>query len=196
MVVCVQHHNPTCMVIDWFRLAEVEAVLTYKEHGVRIIDRLGHTLYRQDYCEEFGRSVVVSVDGMTLAVGADGTEAKIVRVYQFDPLSTLWVQQLEVDLCAEGQGKATIGIAVALASDGEVYACGDFLYHVTNRDHGGFVRVFRYQTGAHSYRRKVVPSETPRNALRISVSAFSVTFALSKMYFCLIERCKQLSLPA
>jgi WD40 repeat protein len=112
--------------------------------------KLGQTLYGQDEGEEFGRSVALSVDGMSLAVGADGPEAKVVRVFQFHPPSAFWVQ-LGQDLCAERQGKAAVGTAVALSSDGKTCACGAFLYNGRDRDHGGFVRVFRYQTGAPSY---------------------------------------------
>jgi hypothetical protein len=125
LVVCVQHHNPTGLVIDWFRQAVVEAVLTNKERGVRIIAKLRQTLYGQDEGEKFGRSIALSMDRMTLAVGADGTEAKGVQVYQFHQFSALWVQ-LGRDLWTEGQGKATVGTAVTLPSDGITCACADF----------------------------------------------------------------------
>jgi hypothetical protein len=49
--------------------------------------KLGQTLYGQDEGEEFGRSIAFSMDGMPLAVGADGTGAKVARVDQFHPLS-------------------------------------------------------------------------------------------------------------
>jgi WD40 repeat protein len=111
--------------------------------------KLGQTLYGQDEGEELGLSVALSMDGMTLAVGVDGTEAKFVRVYQFHPLSAFWVQLGEV-LCAEVQGKDTVGIAVALSSDGKTCACGAFLGNGTDRDRGGFVRVFKYEPGAPS----------------------------------------------
>jgi hypothetical protein len=42
---------------------------------------LAQTLYGQTESEELGRSITLSMDRMTLAVGADGTEAKGVRVY-------------------------------------------------------------------------------------------------------------------
>jgi WD40 repeat protein len=110
--------------------------------------KLGQTLYGQDEGEEFGRSIALSVDGMTLAVGADGTEANIVRVYQFHPFSAFWVQ-LGKELCAEGQGRAIVDTAVALSSDGKTCACGAYLYYGTDRDHG-HVRVLRYHPDAPS----------------------------------------------
>jgi hypothetical protein len=41
------------VVIDWLRQAEVEAVFTNKERGVRVTARLGQTLYGQEEGEKF-----------------------------------------------------------------------------------------------------------------------------------------------
>lgn len=55
--------------------------------------------------KEFGTSIALSVDGMTVAVGADGTKAKVARLYQFHPLSGFWVH-FGGEIFVEGQDKA------------------------------------------------------------------------------------------
>jgi hypothetical protein len=101
-VVSVQHHNPTGMT----RLVSTgRGRSCVKVQGTWCADhcQAWPDALWPDEGEEIGRSIALSMDGMTLAVGADGTEAKIVE-FTSSIHSAFWVQ-LGEDLCADGQGR-------------------------------------------------------------------------------------------
>ncbi|EGB02457.1 hypothetical protein AURANDRAFT_68863, partial [Aureococcus anophagefferens] len=77
--------------------------------------------------DESGRSVSLSADGATLAVGAPyndggGTDAGHVRVFAWDPVEETWVQRGD-DIDGEAASDFS-GISVSLSADGTALAVG------------------------------------------------------------------------
>ncbi len=106
--------------------------------------QVGQILRGDNQEEHFGTSVAMSADGSVIAVGAEGgstnaINAGLVRSYQFDQGSGLWVQR-----GPDFNGTAAndfFGRAVALSADGNTLAIGAD----RNDDHdpdAGHVRIF------------------------------------------------------
>ncbi len=90
--------------------------------------------------DELGRSVALSADGLSVAIGAPGVNLKtgLVRIYQW--CSSEWVQRGgDIDGTAGG---AWSGSSVALSDDGLTVAIG--APENETGTHAGGVRVFRY----------------------------------------------------
>ncbi|MDN5212994.1 cadherin domain-containing protein [Fulvivirgaceae bacterium BMA12] len=95
-----------------------------------------------------GRSVALSSDGFTLAVGAprndgNGSDSGHVRVFQWN--GSAWVQQ-GVDIDGELAGDHS-GIGVGLSSDGSIVATGA-LYNDGSATDAGQVRMYVYAVPA------------------------------------------------
>jgi hypothetical protein len=94
--------------------------------------------------DEFGRSVSLSDDGKTLAVGArtadgNGDYSGHVKIYQMDDSTSGWMQ-LGDDIDGEAAHDSS-GWSVSLSVDGNMVAIGS-PYNDDNGDASGHVRVF------------------------------------------------------
>ena len=112
--------------------------------------QLGDDIDGEAAGDESGRSVALSSDGQTLAVGAernDGTDANAghVRVYEWD--GSAW-NQLGGDIDGEAAFDFS-GFSVALSSDGQTLAVGA-PYNDGNGDVAGHVRVYAWDGSAWS----------------------------------------------
>ena len=91
-----------------------------------------------------GRSVSISLDGLTVAIGANGNDgngfnAGHVRVYKYN--GTSWIQQ-GVDIDGEASNDES-GSSVSISSDGLIVAIGAYL-NDGNGQNSGHVRVYKY----------------------------------------------------
>ena len=96
--------------------------------------------------DESGRSVSLSPDGKTVAVGApfndrNGFESGHVRVFQWKESSSLWTQ-VGADIRGEAPGDF-FGWSVSLSSDGNIVAIGA-PYNDGIGDDNGHVRIFQW----------------------------------------------------
>ena len=99
--------------------------------------------------DESGRSVALSADGATLAVGANrnanaGILRGHVRVYKLD--NGTWRQQ-GADIDGEANGDQS-GWSVALSTDGSIVAIGAPFNNVGSGSQRGHVRVYKYNGSA------------------------------------------------
>ncbi len=107
--------------------------------------KIGLTITGEAYGDWFGRSVSLSDDAKTLAVGApgandeDGYDVGHVRVYRTDDSESGWTQ-IGVDIDGEADGD-TSGISVSLSGDGKTVAIGSD-WNDDNGTYSGHVRVF------------------------------------------------------
>ena len=108
----------------------------------RGVDIDGEAAYDQS-----GRSVSMSADGQTVAIGAylndgNGTaESGHVRVWEWDNVNSAWVQK-GGDIDGEAAGDQS-GWSVSLSADGSILAVGA-PYNDDNGSSSGHVRVFGY----------------------------------------------------
>ena len=105
--------------------------------------QLGTDIDGEAQNDNSGRSVSISADGSTVAIGAiynedNGTYSGHVRIYQY--INSSW-QQLGTDIDGEAQSDQS-GYSVSLSADGSTVAIG-----APNNDGNGFnsghVRVYR-----------------------------------------------------
>ncbi|EAU73526.1 Ig-like domain-containing protein [Synechococcus sp. RS9916] len=97
-----------------------------------------------------GRSVSLSSDGSTVAIGAylndgNGSESGHTRIYQWDSASSSW-NQVGSDIDGEAAGDRS-GRSVSLSSDGSTVAIGATL-NDGSAENAGHVRVFSLDTTA------------------------------------------------
>jgi hypothetical protein len=97
-----------------------------------------------------GRSVALSSDGNTVAIGAEGNDgtaddAGHVRVYVWNSGTSAWVQRGS-DIDGEAEDDES-GIAVALSSDGNTVAIGAY-YNAGTASDAGHVRVYTYSSSS------------------------------------------------
>ncbi len=95
-----------------------------------------------------GRSVSISSDGLTIAIGADyndgnGNSSGHARVYKYNADSTSWVQ-LGNDLDGEAAGDQ-FGKSISLSADGLTVAIGGH-QNDGNGSASGHARIFRYSS--------------------------------------------------
>jgi FG-GAP repeat len=97
----------------------------------------------------FGRSLVMSADGKTIAVGApriaiaNGTVYGGVRVYAFNSGSNNW-EQVGLDIIGEGENGES-GYSLAMSEDGKTIAIGAPYNNLANDDFFfGHVRVYSF----------------------------------------------------
>lgn len=118
--------------------------------------QLGLDIDGQDNSARFGHAVSISSDGSTVAIGAPENNGTI-EVYGYNPATDSWSQ-----VGADVSGATTaygLGDAVALSSDGLIFAAGASAYS-TNQ---GRIDVYEFDGSAWSQ---------PRNSLDGSASDF------------------------
>lgn len=109
--------------------------------------------------DESGRSISLSDDGFTVAIGATGTtgvygstvddvHAGHVRVFQYDNVSKIWLQ-LGQNIDGEDVGDYS-GSSVSLSDNGTTVAIGA-RWNDGNGDRAGHVRVFQYDDVSKSW---------------------------------------------
>ncbi|HEU4727627.1 MAG TPA: DUF4215 domain-containing protein, partial [Kofleriaceae bacterium] len=99
--------------------------------AVYVFTQTGGTWRQQAYVkaadtarrDDLGRSVALSSDGSTLAVGARGVEAFAGAAYVFARSGTTWHQEAEV-MASNAAANASFGHSIALSSDGSTLAVG------------------------------------------------------------------------
>ncbi len=109
--------------------------------------QLGDDIDGASSFDGFGGSVGISSDGLTVAIGADmsdanGVDAGHVQIYQYN--SGTWTQ-LGDDIVGEAAGDQS-GWSVRLSDDGLIVAIGA-PYNNGNGDGAGQVRVYEYSLG-------------------------------------------------
>ena len=94
-----------------------------------------------------GKSISLSGDGFTLAIGATGSDdggsnSGHVRIYQYHQPSNNWSTQLGQDIAGEFVDDES-GYSVSLSNDGDIVAIGA-PYNDDNGSNSGHVRVYSY----------------------------------------------------
>jgi hypothetical protein len=125
------------------RIATVDVFESYRQRDVQIGDDIDGAAAD----DQSGRSVSLSSDGRTVAIGAgnddNGDRAGHVRVYRWN--GTNW-SQLGADIDGEAAGDES-GWSVSLSSDGQTVAIGAIL-NGDNGDRAGQVRIYHW-SGTH-----------------------------------------------
>jgi hypothetical protein len=109
---------------------------------------LGQTLYGDNSYDYFGRSMNLSPDGNTLAIGSPGNSDRqgYVRVFSMlvggDNIGTSSWEQIGTDIIGEADGYE-FGRRVSLSNDGRTVAVGALDYNGENGDDSGHGRVYR-----------------------------------------------------
>ena len=111
-------------------------------------NQLGSDIDGEAAGDNFGKSVSLSADGQTVAIGAryndgNGSDASHVRIYSWD--GSVW-NQLGVDLDGEEAGDQS-GTSVSLSADGQTVAIGATL-NDGNGNESGHVRVYSWDGSA------------------------------------------------
>jgi beta-xylosidase len=112
--------------------------------------QLGNDLDGEAAYDESGRSVSLSSDGKTVAIGAvlnDGTNvlnSGHVRVYTYSENNMSW-KPLGNDLDGEAADDRS-GYSVSLSSDGKTVAIGALYNDGTNGTDSGQVRLYQFQS--------------------------------------------------
>jgi len=113
-------------------------------------EQVGQDIDGENAGDEFGKSVSLSSDGNTVAVGStvnggNGDRSGHVRVFQLDFGTDSWVQ---VDQDIDGEEERDMsGFSVSLSSDGKTVAIGAPM-NGGNGVRSGHVRVFQLQSSA------------------------------------------------
>ena len=110
--------------------------------------QLGQNITGEEYCDWFGESVSISMDGKMIAVGGTGNDGKNgvnsghVRVYRFNDTASIWMK-LGEDIDGEAEADWA-GSSVSLSSDGKTVAIGSPAGYGESGDGAwpGHVRVF------------------------------------------------------
>jgi len=107
--------------------------------------QMGDSLLGEGEFDEFGSSVNLSADGLTLAVGAwgnngNGNNSGHVRIFKYE--NNKWVQKGE-DIDGEAIGDSS-GIETSLSKNGEIIAIGA-THNCGNGLRSGHVKVFQFQ---------------------------------------------------
>ena len=94
--------------------------------------------------DQIGRSVSLSSDGTTVAIGApyndgNGSNSGHVRIYAWNGATSAWEQQ-GADIDGEAAGDQS-GRSVSLSSDGTTVAIGA-IYNDGNGSNSGHVRIY------------------------------------------------------
>ena len=107
-------------------------------------EQVGTDIDGEETGDESGRSVFLSDDGQTLAVGAhlnngNGSDSGHVRIYKWS--GSAW-QQMGSDINGEAAGDR-LGQTVSLSSDGRIMAVGS-RQNANNGDNSGHARIYRW----------------------------------------------------
>lgn len=146
-------------------------------------NQLGQNINGEAASDNSGRSVSLSADGSTLAIGAsqnsgNGHLSGHVRVFIL--LSDAWVQQ-----GADIEGEATndhSGASVCLSADGSILAIGS-PGNSGNGFNAGHVRVFKYISGIWTQQGSDIDAEAAQDRAgeSISLSADGLTVAIGAL---------------
>ena len=118
--------------------------------------QLGSNIEGEDLYDLSGRSVSLSKDGSTVAIGAhyndgnDGTDTMSghVRVYRYDNAASAWVQ-LGSDIDGEAAGDLS-GSSVAISDDGSIVSIGAS-YNDGGGINAGHARVYQFDENSSSW---------------------------------------------
>ena len=124
-------------------------VRIYQRNSTGNWQQLGDDIDAEAAGDFSGKSVSLSADGSTVAIGAygndvNGTDSGHVRIYQRNTATNSW-QQLGDDIDGEAASDYS-GISVSLSADGSTVAIGA----ITNGGNGsnsGHVRIYRLNSG-------------------------------------------------
>ena len=113
---------------------------------VKLWKQIGQDIDGEDKKDESGDSVSLSLDGMTVAIGAsyndgNGKDSGHVRVYQYNIDSDEW-EQIGQDIDGEANYDVS-GESVSLSSDGKTVAIGAPYNNGENGVDSGHVRVYQ-----------------------------------------------------
>ena len=120
----------------------------YFAHGnTTVFEQLGQDINGEAAEDYSGRSVSISADGSTVAIGAhandgNGSNSGHVRVYQWS--GGTW-QQLGSDIDGEATGDES-GVSVSISADGSTVAIGAD-YNRGNGSNPGHVRIYQWSGG-------------------------------------------------
>jgi hypothetical protein len=112
---------------------------------------LGDDIDGEAWNNQSGKSVSLSSDGITLAIGSPGIGSGHVRVYQWNSGTTSWDQK-GADIDGEAAGDQS-GYSVSLSSDGNMVAIGAY-YNDGNGTWSGHGRVYEWNAGTTSWVQK------------------------------------------
>ena len=115
--------------------------------------QVGSDIDGESEYDNSGRSVSLSSDGSTVAIGANrndgnGRDSGHVRIYNFNSISETWVQ-LGADIDGEYPEDSS-GHSVSLNSDGSTVAIGAPL-NDENGSNSGHVRVYNFDSGSSTW---------------------------------------------
>jgi hypothetical protein len=141
-------------VYQLYTVTNTDGTVTYdwKQMGSNIIDASGSTYY----AAKFGFSISLSSDGLTIAIGAPGSDISnpgdqgLAQVYRYSNDND-WVKLGSNIVTRDNQGGyETTGYSVSLSSDGNIVAVGSPGYNVDVDGHyypnQGIVQVYQYSS--------------------------------------------------
>jgi len=143
--------------------------------------QIGNVIKGREEYDHLGRSIYLSEDGTTLAVGAssnryNGINAGSVRLYRL--IEASW-SQIGGDISASVDGDH-VGPSISLSANGMVLAVGAF-FNNDNADYAGTVRVYTYCPRARQWTQmgEDIMGETQFDYFgrSVSLSADGMTFA-------------------
>lgn len=122
------------------------AVRVYKNLNGNYWQQLGKSILGAEIDDQFGRSIALSDDGNTLAIGAplndgNGLNSGHVRIYSYDNISDSWAQ-IGNDINGESSDDQS-GTSVTLSADGTIVAIGA-PYNDGRASNAGQVRIFTF----------------------------------------------------
>jgi len=158
-------------------------VRVYSLENEDIWNQLGNAIYGEAAGDEFGTSVALSADGLTLAVGAinndgNGWNSGHVRVYNFSVESNEWIQA--GDAIDGSTNYDRFGFSVALSADGTKLVAGSECNPLESTDCLSYVQLFEYVgIGWVANNAKIYGESNSDSAgLTVSLSADGMTLAI------------------
>ena len=151
-----------------------------------MLQQLGTDIDGEAAGDQAGRTVSMSADGQTVAIGASGNddngiESGHVRIYQWT--GSAW-QQVGTDIDGEAAGdEAGKWNSLSLSSDGQIVAIGA-LYNDGNGNNSGHVRIYQWSGSAWQQLGADIDGEAAGDASGFSVSLASngQTVAIGALY--------------
>ena len=142
-------------VYQLYTVTNTDGTVTYewKQLGSNIIDASGSTYYSA----EFGSSISLSSDGLTIAIGAPGSDLSgtgdngLAQVYRYSN-DNGWVKLGSNIVTVNSQSGYTTyeetGYSVSLSSDGNIVAVGSpgYTVYVDGSSYQGIVQVYQYSS--------------------------------------------------
>ncbi|MGI9459347.1 MAG: Ig-like domain-containing protein [Pirellulales bacterium] len=165
----------------------INDVITFKAWDrTFILQQLGTDIDGEAAGDESGRTVSMSADGQTVAIGASGNDdngidSGHVRVYQWT--GSAWQQQ-GADIDGEAAGdEAGKWNSLSLSSDGQMVAIGA-LYNDGNGNDSGHVRIYQWSGSAWQQLGADIDGEAAGDAsgFAVSLSSDGQTVATGALY--------------